>query len=332
MHNPIKTDLSLVFATIIWGSTFPVIQICMYFIDPLPFMAVRFLAAGLILFVIFHGRIRTASLKLWRDGAIIGVILTAANYLQYEGIKYTSASNSAFISSISVLLVPVMVAVLSKKLPRFMVVIGVLTASVGMVFVCGIASLDFSVPPFIHLSYTPLNFGDMLTFFCAILYAVYLIVCDNFASKHDPISLNAVHLAACGFSALIIWPMLPGQRADFFHWEVILLIIYCATFASALAYLLMLRAQKYATPTHVALIFALEPVFAAIFATIIPDMMGNVELMTVSSVVGSSLIVIGIVVSEFKRRNKTGLPPPGGLEPVLAEPGQSSESEQEEQS
>ena len=77
-----------------------------------------------------------------------------------------------------------------------------LTASLGIVFVCGAAHLDLSPTVRLYFSVTPLNYGDGLTFICALLYAVYLIVCDRYASRHDPVALNAAHLAACGLAAV----------------------------------------------------------------------------------------------------------------------------------
>lgn len=296
----LKHVLLLLLATVFWGLTFPLMKIAVNYADPFPFIAVRFGIAFIVLIPFYFKKVLHKSLRFYLDSFLLGILLFVSMYFQVEGIKYTTAANSAFLTAFYVVLVPICAAVISKKRPAKGELLGLILALIGLSFVCNVLTFDSNT--LIRFEMSPLNYGDFLTLISAVSFTIYILLSNNISIRHEPTSVNTLQMAFCSIGAYVAWGATENQRADFLPPAMIVTVVVCAVFSSAIAYLLMLSAQSHVSPTNVVLIFTAEPVLGAVFAMIIPNIDGTVEIMSATTIVGSILIVSGILASELFSR------------------------------
>ena len=281
----ILADLALVFVTLVWGATFVSVKEAIQFIEPFYFLAIRFAIATLIMLAVTNKRLSRLTTGSLFKGIIIGLVLFTAYSFQTFGLQYTTASNAGFITGLSVVLVPVLLTLVTKKLPGLMSAAGIISATVGL----GLLTINDS------LSF---NYGDILVLFCAVSYAIHIMLVGKYSPDNDPFILATVQIAtvasASWIAALIKETAPSAVNLNAQVWEAILIT---AVFATALAFFLQTWTQKFTSPTHTAIIFTAEPVFAALFAFLLGG-----ELFTVRQGIGALFILTGMLVSEFSDR------------------------------
>ncbi|MDF2524631.1 MAG: permease [Clostridiales bacterium] len=213
--------------------------------------------------------------------------------LQVSGLYYTTASNSAFITGLNVVMVPIVSSFLLKKKPDVFSTIGVILAFLGM-FLLSMGETFFINGGGLHF-----NFGDFLTLLCAVCFTLQIIFIDKFTNDQEPSSLAVIQI---GFAAVLYTTVWLGM--DFKQFEinstVIVTLIITGVFGTALAFAGQTAMQRFTSPTHTALILAAEPLFGALFAILIPNSQGVTENLKFNSILGCSLILIGMLISELK--------------------------------
>lgn len=295
MTKKLKADVLLLFITVMWGSSFPLMKMVLSYLPAFSFLAIRFLLAAIILAAIFHRNFRLLSKRTLLYGGILGLLMFAGMALQVNGLFTTTASNSGFITGLNVVIVPFISAWILKKKPDRASVIGVTIAFAGLFFLTGGLSFKF-------------NIGDLMTFLCSICWAFQIIYIDRFTEKEDAPLLAILQVGFTGILSAVVWFAFDFKQAVF-NGTSISIIIFTAVLGTALAFGGQTIAQKNTTPTHTALIFAAEPVFAAFFAMVIPNAEGKTELLGISSAIGCILILAGMLVAELKLgRRKQDLP------------------------
>ena len=286
MNKKLRADLILLIMTAFWGISFPLMRNVLEYIPAIPYLAVRFIIAAIVVSLVFirkHRLIRKHEIK---GGIVIGFLLFAGMMLQVYGLYYTTASNSAFITSMSVAFVPILLAIFFKTKTNKFTVWGIIIASIGLFLISGVVRLEF-------------NPGDFLTLLCAIAFALQIIYIDKFTKTGEPASIAIFQLWIAAILTSLIWIFFDKSQIVF-NIEVIVVILVTAVFGTALAFTAQILVQKDTTPSHAALIFTMEPLFALFFALIIPDTLGNVESLTLIGGAGCFLILSGTVISEFK--------------------------------
>ena len=220
-------------------------------------------------------------------GIRLGFFMFCGYAFQTAGLRYTSASNSGFITGSSVVLVPLILALFWGKRVTLWVYFGTIAAAAGLYF------LTVPVTGVAHL-----NRGDVLTFFAALSYAVHIILVSEYAREHSAAALSVLQVLAC---AAMAWLTALGAHA--IRWQPMRLasnpelwigITICAIFATAVAFSLQLWAQQYTTPSHAAILFTLEPVFAVITSYLILR-----ERLGMRSIAGAALVLAGILAAEL---------------------------------
>jgi len=290
MSKQIRADLFLLVITAIWGSSFPLMKNVLEHIPSFAYLAVRFAVAAVILLFIFRRHLKNINRKVLVHGFVLGLTLSCGMILQVTGLYYTTASNSAFITGLNVVMVPVISAVLLKKKPGANSVIGVILAACGLFFLSG--GLSFS-----------LNKGDILTLIGAVCFAFQIILIDKFTEKQEPVLLATLEIS---FAALVnngIWLLVERQPVKF-DLTVVITLLITGVFGTALAYAGQSVVQRFTSPTHTALIFTAEPVFGAIFAMLIPNSAGETESLGMYAILGCVLILLGMIISEIKTEKK----------------------------
>lgn len=287
MQQRLKADLSLMFCSLIWGVTFVVVKGALAHVSVFVFLAVRFSAAAALM-AMFRPSVlgRIDSQELFA-GLRLAFFMFAGYGFQTTGLQYTTASNSGFVTGSSVVLVPLLLGVFwGRRLAKW-IYGGAFAALVGLYFLTvPAAGLRF------------LNYGDVLTIVGAGLYAVHIILVGDYSREHSVSALSLIQVAGC---AVMAWVMtgagaaIHWQPVHFaWRWELLTAIGVCAVFATAVAFTVQLWAQQYTSPSHAAILFALEPVFAVITSYLVLH-----ERLTARAWKGAGLVVAGIVIAEL---------------------------------
>jgi drug/metabolite transporter (DMT)-like permease len=291
MTRQLKADLAILGITVVWGSSFIIMKNITEDIPPYAYLALRFLVATIILVAVFHKQLKSIDMRTVWSGSLVGLTLYAGMMLQVMGLKTTSASNSAFITGLNVIMVPVISVILLKKKPPINALIGVVLASLGLFALKGFSG-----------SWTT---GDSLTLLCALCFALQIIFIDKFASDVNIYNLAIVQIASAAVLYFITWICAAYAVAPapfVLDSKIVLTVLYTGALGTAFAFGVQTIAQKYTTPTRTALIITCEPVFGALFALIIPDVNGNTEMLTVRMIIGCLLILAGMLITELDKK------------------------------
>jgi drug/metabolite transporter (DMT)-like permease len=241
-----RSILLLLVTTLIWGTSFPLLKQAMGSLSPSAILAVRFAVAA----IAFLPWLRRLNIKLIRDGVLLGIIYFAECTLTLIGIETISASRSAFIVSLNVILVPVIGAWLGQRLPaRILAAAGVAIAGIGIMSWEG----------------GGINPGDLLTLVGAIGIAVYILLLEVITLRHPTQPLVAVQLLTMAIlGGLWAVPQLAAQVDEITqHFNVLL---YLGLVVTATPIWSQALAQRWVSAHEAALLYTLEPVFAAVFS------------------------------------------------------------------
>jgi drug/metabolite transporter (DMT)-like permease len=274
-----KAELALVFLTMIWGTTFIATRTALAGVSPLMLLSIRFTVGFLTLFVLFFPRMRRITRMDVRAGLVLGSLFLVGNVLQTTGLKYTNAGVSGFITALSVVMVPPIALVVLKEKPRVGSIVGIILAVVGLAFLTLGDNLSTGL-------------GELLTVGCAIAFAFHIVYTTKYGSLTEPTVMVAVQL---GLSAVAAFAMagLTGTAAAPSP-AALKAGIYLGLVATAFAFVLQVYAQRLTTATRAALIYTMEPVFAAIFAYLVAG-----EVIGPRGLMGCALILIGTLVAEL---------------------------------
>ncbi len=197
-----------------------------------------------------------ASKRRFFDGIGRSLFLAGLLWLLYIpqtlGLKYTTASNSGFITGLFVAFVPLFLRLIFKRKPSLMEVVASAVALVGLWILTG--------------GLVDINVGDMLTLLTAMAYALHLLYSDKYMKAGiDPYLISCQQFLLLGVMALLTALVfrLPFQVKGM---EVGGIVVFLALFPTLSAFVIQMVAQKLTSPLRVSLIFAFEPVFAALFA------------------------------------------------------------------
>lgn len=252
-RRSLVSDGSLLAVTLIWGVTFPVVKSALTQASPLVFNAVRMSVAGLLLLILYRPRLHRLSPATWWVSAVMGLALAAGYAFQTAGLLWISPSISAFLTSLSVVLVPLLLAVGWRRRLGWSAWCGSLLALLGLYFLLAPAA-----------SASGSTRGEWLTLACALAFAVQIVVLGEWAPRLGFRDLAVLQIV---FAALFTWlgvPLLACWEMPRWHATPALLAAVAATaiLATALAFTVQSWAQQYTPATHAAVIFAFEPVFA----------------------------------------------------------------------
>ncbi len=277
MTQRTKAELLLVATTFIWGSSFVIVKGALADASPFPYLAVRFILAGLLMVgVMARGRLPRKALL---PSLLLGIMLFTGFAFQTWGLVYTTPSKSAFITGFSVILVPLIS--LFQGYPMR----AANAAGAGL----GLLGLYFLVLP---SGIGAINRGDLLTLFGAAAFAIHIVMVGFYTRRFSFLHLAPGQILVVGIIAMLAVPFGPSSTVNWTA-RLVFAIIVTAIFATAFAFSSQVWAQQYTPPAHTALIFALEPVFAALTSRVVTkEHLGGKVLL------GSALILAGMVASE----------------------------------
>lgn len=270
-------DAVLLFVTALWGVTFVVVKGALGDADPLTFLALRFSLGAVVAAII--ARRALLQPRLWRPAAVLAVCLMAGYQLQTWGLLWTSPSRSAFLTGLCVILVPFISAGLFKRPLARAAVAGAALAVFGLYLLTGAGAAAGTL------------LGDGLTLACAVAFAFHIALTERYAAQHPPFALVAAQLVLTAGAFALVAPF--GSLRVTWSPGLLLAIGLTGVFATTLGIGLQTWAQARTSAVRAALIYALEPVFAVGYSSLLThESLGRREL------AGGALIIAGVVVGE----------------------------------
>jgi drug/metabolite transporter (DMT)-like permease len=263
---------------LIWGFSFVVVKAALNDAAPLPWLVSRFGVAGLVLMgTLARGRIPRQALL---PGLVLAVFLFGGFAFQTFGQKYTTPAKCAFITGFSVILVPLIMLFLGQRLRP--------ANFAGAVL--GLGGIYLLVLP---SRLQVINRGDIYTLWAAVCFAGHIVLVGLYSRRHSFRHLVPLQVLGVAPLALAAFPLDPDHHV---HWTIRLVgaVLYTSLFATGFAISVQNWAQQYAPAGHTALIFALEPVFAALSSLLIRG-----ERLGGKFLIGSVLILGGMLISEL---------------------------------
>lgn len=288
----LKADLTLLLVSIIWGSAFAAQRIAGQAGSVYLFNAARYVLAAVVVFPFVIRARRTADpahgipREQYKWMFVTGVVLFAGSAFQQLGLVYTTAGNAGFITSLYVVLVPVVLLVVWRERLHLISIVAVLFAGAGAFFLSTGGRFDVRA-------------GDALELLGALFWTFHVILLGKFASKFESMSFSVGQLVVCGLLNLGAGIFL--EKSMSLTLPILAAIAYTAFFSLGLCYTLQIWAQRHTPPADAALILSLESVFAVLSGWLLLE-----ERLSVIQVFGCVLIFVAVLLSQFKEWNLQG--------------------------
>lgn len=292
----LRADLLLLLTAAIWGFSFVAQRTGMDHVGPFTFNAARFLAGSLVLVPVMllanrrptgdqmkaggaaPSVIPRGSSLLW-GGLAAGAVLFAAAAFQQAGIASTTAGKTGFITSLYVVLVPILGLAVGLR-PPLVVWLGAILAVVGLYFLTIEGGFVMSR-------------GDLLVLAGAVMWAVHFLVLGRFSPGRDPVRLAFVQFVTCAALSMAAALLLEQPTADGLRAAAVAILL-SGIFSIGVGYTLQVAAQRHAPPADAAIILSLEAVFAVIGGWLLLD-----EQLTQRALFGCALMLAGILISQL---------------------------------
>lgn len=280
----------MVTATLLWGGTFVAIRDTVAEVRPATLVFLRFSVAALLLGVLLAVRGRVPSRRDVFAGLATGVLMLGGYFFQAEGLRTASAGSSAFLTCAGTLLAAVFAWPLLRQRPTRALAAGLVLALAG--------SMLMSLREGLHMGR-----GETLTLIGAAIYALQVVALGRFAPAGDPLVLTAAQALTV---ALALAPFAGDARATLasFDRDALGRFAYLAVAGSTIAPLLQVSAQRSLSAGRIALLFALEPVFALVFAITL-----GAERFEARWWLGALLILSAVVLVEWRAAISTDREP-----------------------
>lgn len=285
----------LLLTAVIWGFAFVAQRSGMEYVGPFAFNAIRFLIGGLVLvpLMVIMDRRRKAtgnsivplgSRTILIGGALAGLFLFSAATLQQMGIAYTTAGKAGFITSLYVVLVPLLGLMLGHR-PPVAVWVGAVLAAAGLYFLTIEGGLRMA-------------WGDLLVLGGAFLWAGHVLLLGRLSPGTDPVKLAFLQFMVCAALSGAV-TLLTETTAVADLRAALMPILYAGIMSVGVGYTLQVVAQGHARPADAAIILSLEAVFAVVGGWLLLN-----EALTPRALFGCALMLAGILISQWFGRSE----------------------------
>lgn len=290
MSKEIKSVFILLLTAAIWGFAFVAQRIGMDFLGAFTFNGIRFAMGSISLLPVIYffnkkSKVENSAERVDADikttikaGMIAGIVLYIAASLQQVGLIYTTAAKAGFITSLYIVLVPILGIFLKQK-TRSTTWIGAVTAAVGLYFL----SINENLT---------IEFGDLLQIIGAFFWAAHIQLIDKFVKNIDAIKLSSVQFATCSVLSLITAFIFEDVKMSGII-DAIVPLLYGGIMSAGVAYTLQAVGQRNAKPSHAAIALSMEAVFAAIGGILLLK-----ETLPLRGYFGCALMLAGMLISQ----------------------------------
>ena len=242
--------IALIAVTAVWGVTFVQVKDAVEIYPLYAFLAVRYAIATGALGAVGAHRVRTLGRGGFAAGAVLGALLGVGIGLQTAGLERTTVSSTGFITGLYVVLTPLFGLALFRTRVGLEVWLGIVLSVAGLAMLSGV-----------HVGSTN---GDLLVLASSAAQALQILMVERYANRYDAVALTLVELATC-LAGFLVLALARGELALPRGWTVWGALVVTGVFASALAYLIQVWAQRQLSAARIALVFSLETVFAGLF-------------------------------------------------------------------
>ena len=303
MRGQARSNLLLLMTAIIWGSAFIAQSKGADVIGPFTFNTVRYALAVVALLPVIYtfSRKRNSENTVDQDiprangtktliigGIATGIALFTASSLQQYAMAFTTAAKAGFITTLYVILVPIVGIFLKKKI-RPIIWFCALLAVIGL-YLLSIKPGTFSI-----------SRGDFFVLLCALAFTGHILIIDYFSPKTDGVKLSCIQFAVVSIASFVAMMM----TETFVLSEVldaIIPLLYTGVLSSSVGYTCQIIAQKKADPVISSLILSLESVFAAIFGALILH-----ESMSGREITGCAIMFVAIIIAQLPEKKNRRL-------------------------
>lgn len=268
-----------------WGLSFPLVKISLNSVSPGLFIFLRFSFTLILFMIIFRNKINFKNFSLWKNGLILGVFLFLGFAFQTVGLEYTTASKSGFITGTNLVILPFAQYIILRIKPKGENITGALIVLMGLY----ILSEAFIIVP---------NAGDVLTFFCAVFFAVHIVLLNKYTDNDNFLYMTfGQFLSMSVLSLIFIFTydnFIKGGAFIRLNSELIAALVFTSLISTLLSILLVTKYQHFTTPLRAGIIYSMESIFAAIFAFIVLN-----EILNFNQMIGAAIMFTGLIISEF---------------------------------
>ena len=265
---------------------------------PFTFNAARFLIGGTVLIplIIYRSKknplLRNQSMEekrknrktVWIGGICCGIALCGASLLQQMGIQHTIVGKAGFITTLYIIIVPLVELLFGKKIAK-KIWVGAVMAVVGLYLLC--INENFSIGK-----------GDFLVLICAVLFAVHILVIDHFAPKADGVCLSAVQFFISGTVSAIGAILFENPNVSAML-EAVVPILYAGVMSCGVAYTLQVIGQKDMNPTVASMILSLESVISVLAGWIILG-----QALSMKEIIGCVIVFMAVILVQLPEKKK----------------------------
>jgi drug/metabolite transporter (DMT)-like permease len=280
-------------AAFIWGSAFVAQSMGMEYVKPATFNAVRFFVGALSLLPVIWARSRRAGSgglgaagggrTLIAAGLVCGCVLFAGAVLQQTGIVYTTVGKAGFITTLYIIIVPIIGLFLGKKAALRMWFCAA-AAMAGLYFLCGGGDVS------------SVNRGDLLVLGCAVLFSVHILLIDRFSPLVDGVKLSFLQFLASAALSLVM--AFATEQPDLSSiWAARMPILFTGVLSCGVGYTFQIIGQKSVNPSLASLVMSLESVFAALTGWIVLG-----QVLSAKEIAGCTLIFAAIIYAQVPKR------------------------------
>ena len=285
---PYRYPAILLLVTVVWGLTFPVLKIATGLLSGVEITTLRFCIAAVCMLPFVRG----VSVSAWRDGFLLGSLALFSMAAQAYGLQFIASNRSAFLTSLNVLMVPLLGLLLGAK-PRWLIFIAAALACLGI----GLMSYEGEAD----------LWADAATLLAALAYAVYTIGMSARAPRHRAVQLATAQVCCMALMGLVWMALDSGveriaRLPQVVDVQVLGGLVFLGAVASAATFFLQALSQTHVSAEQAAIIYAMEPVFAALFGWVF-----LAEQMSAMAQIGAVIVVFAVVLSQRPDRQA---PPP----------------------
>ena len=289
----------MIIATILWGVAFAAQSRGMDYLDPMLFTALRSAVGVVSLCVVIMAfdLIREKRLTFWGNavtyaekkflvtgGIWCGAVLAVAGTLQQYGVKYISAGKTGFLTTLYIIIVPVLGIFLRKKI-NVLLWFAVVLALCGAYLLCG--GID------------SISKGELCVIGCAFIYSLHILVIDHYAPKCDCVRLSCIQFIVVAIlTALGAFVLQEPCSRELIN-SSMPFWVFCGVGSSAIAFTLQMVSQKYLHPVTATLLMSLESVFAVLGGWIFLH-----EILSARELLGCFVIFVSVIISQIPMPEK----------------------------
>jgi drug/metabolite transporter (DMT)-like permease len=283
--TPLQADLGLLLATFFWGSSFIPVKTLMRDMPPYEMITIRFFIAGLMLLPFMITRWKqlnpTEKTTILKASFFLSIFSFVGFAFQTIGIQYTTATNAAFVTGLNIVFVPMLLSFLGHQKPGLKTWLCILVALVGL----GVFSIGDN---------WTINYGDFLVFICAIVFAVHVIYTSRITLIHNPLLIAGIQFLLQFVYGLCFYLFFDRHRGVLPNQVQWMSLLYLSIFSTCATGLLQSYLQKHTDTSRAAIIYVMEPVFAAILGYFILG-----EILNLRQWIGGGMILISMILAEL---------------------------------